>query len=447
MSSRFSPHRRRFLFTAGAALGLPWLESLINPRPLSRAIAQAPDPALRLFAYYVPCGIHMAKWAPPTQGPLQELSPILAPLNEQGGVDLRPHVEVLTGLRNDPAKPDGPGDHAAGTGGFLTCTTVRRSETDIRASISMDQVYANHLKGATYLPSLQLGTDGGANSGVCDSGFGCVYSRNISWAGPTQPLPKLTEPHVAFDLLFAGHDGVMTKAQVQERKARRLSVLDAVLDQANHLSSRLSKKDQAKLSEYMGGVRDLELRIEKGTQLSCDKSSWVADYASYEERVDVLLDLCVLAMQCDATRVISFMHGNAGSGRSHPFLGIPESHHDLSHHGNVQATFDKLVTINTWEVKKLARLLTKMAQVQEGQNTLLDNSLVFFSSEISDGNRHNHDDLPVLLAGHAGQKLQGGRHRVFQDARISELFISMLDLLGFQATSFGDDGKGPLSGF
>lgn len=447
MTSRFSPHRRRFLFTAGAALGLPFLESLINPRPISAARAADPAAALRFFAYYVPCGIHMAAWTPPAQGPLQELSPILTPLFEEGGVDLRPHVEILTGLRNDPADPDGPGDHAGGTGGFLTCTKVRRSETDIRAAISVDQVYANHLKKATYLPSLQLGTDGGANSGVCDSGFGCVYSRNISWAGPTQPLPKLTDPNVAFDLLFAGQSKAMTKAQALERKARRLSVLDAVLDQANALSAKLSKKDQAKLAEYLGGVRDLELRIEKGSEFSCDQSSWVSDYANYEEKVDVLLDLSVLAMQCDATRVITFMHGNAGSGRSHPFLGIPESHHDLSHHGNMKESFDKLQIINTWEVKKLVRLLTKMSQVQEGERSLLDNSLVFFSSEVSDGNMHNHTDLPVLLAGHAGQKFQGGRHRVFTDGRISELFISMLGLLGVQVKSFGDDGKAPLSGF
>lgn len=439
MSSGFSLNRRRFLYTAGAALGLPWLES--------KARAAAPEPALRLFAYYVPCGIHMPSWTPSSQGELRELPAILSPLHQAGEMDLRPHVELLSGLRNDPAKPDGPGDHAAGTGGFLTCTSVKRSETDIRASISVDQVYAEHLKKATYLPSLQLGTDGGANSGVCDSGFGCVYSRNISWAGPTQPLPKLTEPHVAFDLLFAGQDSTMTKAQVLERRSRRRSVLDAVLGQAKSLSLSLSKRDQHKLAEYMNGVRDLELRIEKGTEFRCDQSAWSSDYSTYEEKVDVLLDLSVLAMECDATRVISFMHGNAGSGRSHPFLGIPESHHDLSHHGNVQATFDKLVTINTWEVKKLARLLSKMAQIKEGERSLLDNSLVFFSSEVSDGNRHNHDNLPVLLAGHAGQKLPGGRHRVFQDGRMSELFISMLGLLGVQTTSFGDDGKAPLSGF
>lgn len=447
MSSRNSLNRRRFLLGSGAALGLPWLESLINPRPLSRAMAAEPSQPLRFFAYYVPCGIHMASWTPPAQGPLQELSPILAPLHQEGGIDLRPHVELLTGLRNDPSKPDGPGDHAAGTGGFLTCTSVKRSETDIRAAISMDQVYANHLKDATSLRSLQLGTDGGANSGVCDSGFGCVYSRNISWAGPNQPLPKLTEPKVAFDLLFAGQDKALSQAQVQERRERRLSVLDAVLDQAHALSSKLSKRDQAKLAEYMSGVRELELRIDKGSELSCDKSAWTSDYSTYEDKVDLLLDLSVLAMQCDATRVISFMQGNAGSRRSHPFLGIPESHHDLSHHGQVKATFEKLEIINRWEVKKLARLLTKMAQVQEGERSLLDNSLLFFSSEISDGNRHNHDNLPVLLAGHAGQAFPGGRHRVFQDARVSELFISMLRLLGVPATSFGDDGKAPLEGF
>lgn len=436
--------RRRFLATAGTLLALPWLESW----PLGpSARAASPQIPRRFFAYYVPCGIHMASWRPAQQGPLNALPKILAPLAQSEGVDLRPHIEILSGLANLPSRPQGGGDHASGTGGFLTCRTIHKSETEIRAGISADQVYAQHLGDQTILPSLQLGTDGGSNFGGCDSGYGCAYSRNISWSAPDKPLPKLVDPMVAFDFIFAGQDQGKTKEQLMRRKALRQSVLDDVLDQAQSLNIQLSTADRKKVDAYLSSVRDLEKRIEKGGQSSCDMGSWSGEYGSYEQKVDALLDLSVLAMQCDITRVITFMHGNAGSSRSHDFLGAPESHHDLSHHGQDPEKFRKLELINTWEVAKLGRLLAKMSKVQEGDATLLDNSLVFFSSEVSDGNRHNHDDLPILVAGHAGGDFVGGRHRSFDGAPVSELMISMLGLLGVSVQNFGDDGTKPLAGF
>lgn len=446
--SSFSNSRRRFLFTAGTTVALPWLPSLVSVGLGSRAHAAEAGPGVRLLAYYVPCGIYMRYWEMYYEGRLRKLSRILAPLQDNDeGVDLRPWIEVLSGLRNDPARAIGNGEHASGTGAFLTCRQVNKSETRIRAGISMDQIYAQHIGRETSFASIQLGTEGGSNVGNCDSGYGCAYPRNISWASASQPLPKLTEPRAVFDLLFGGHDKSKTKAEIEERRSRRLSVLDSVLSQASSLSQRLSSQDRMKLDEFMSGIRSLELRIEKSGKSTCDIGDWSVEGDDYESRVDDLIDLSVLAMQCDATRVISFMHGNGGSTRSHGFLGIPESHHDLSHHRNERERLEKLRTLNIWELSKFSRLLAKMSKVQEGERTLLENSLVFFSSELSDGHAHNHDNLPVIVAGNAGGKLTTGRHRFFRDGRISELFMSMLDLLGAPVASFGDDGTKALEGF
>ena len=390
----------------------------------------------------------MPGWTPHTQGPLGELPPILTPLfDSMSGLDLRPHVRVLSGLRNDPCRPDGPGDHAAGTAGFLTCTHIHKSETDIRNNISLYQVYAKHIGDQTHMPSLQLGIDGGADTGNCDSGYGCAYSRNISWASETQPLPKVTAPQLAFDLLFAGSDPGATQEELERRKALRLSVLDAVTEQTQDLNRVLGQRDRAKLDEYMTGVRDLETRIEKGSTQGCDASTFNAACVSYPEHIAVMIDLMVLAMQCDATRVITFMQGNATSYRSHDFLGIAESHHDLSHHGGDAATQAKLQTINTWEVQQLAQLLAQMQAIDQGERTLLDNSLVLFSSEIEGGNSHSHSNMPIMLAGHAGDQLDEGWHHSFTDAPVANFYVSILRLLGVDQSTFGDDGTGPLQNF
>lgn len=448
-SRGYGPKRRQFLATAGTTLLLPWLESLARPaRAFARPRQNPSPPPLRFLAYYLPCGIHMPGFTPQTTGALEQLPPILAPLHDaKSGIDLRPHVRVVSGLANNPSRPDGPGDHAAGTAGFLTCTHVHKSETDIKNNISLDQVYAQHIGNQTALKSLQLGIDGGGNAGNCDSGYSCAYARNISWAGPTQPLPKITAPQLAFDLLFAGHDTKVSQVDRERRKALRLSVLDAVMQQSQSLQKQLGKQDRDKLAQYMTGVRELERRIQNTAQQSCDLSKFSGDFSSYPEHVQVMTELMVLALQCDATRAITFMLGNGGSYRSHPFLGIPESHHDLSHHGNDAATQAKLQTINHWEIAQFAALLSKMQAVKEGDSTLLDNSVVFLSSEIEDGNSHSHANLPVLVAGHAGGKIKAGGHMPYPDQPMANLFISILHALGLPQSRFGDDGTAPLTGF
>jgi hypothetical protein len=430
-------NRRKFLVGAGAAVALPFLESLA-PR---RASAQAAAPK-RFLAFYVPNGIHMPAWTPSASGASWELTPILAALAPVKG-----QLNVITGLANRPAQPDGAGDHAGGTSGFLTARHALKTEgTDIRLGISVDQVIAGALAGRTPFPSLQLGSDGGGSTGNCDSGYACAYTRNISWAGPSTPLAKETSPQAVFDRLFAGRDPGESAESTRRRKQFRLSVLDAVREDARRLSPALGRTDRAKLDEYLTGVRELEQRVQAIDEAPACQGVRPATSSDFRARVQAMNDLMVTALACDLTRVITFMMGNAGSNRVHDFLGIRDGHHQLSHHENNPENHRQLQAIATWEVEQLAYLLGRMHAVREGERSLLENSLVFFSSEIEDGNAHRHVNLPVVLAGAAGGAFPTGRHvRLAREQPIANLFVTILQAMGLAETRFGDDGTGPLS--
>ncbi len=436
---RSSASRRAFLGGATTLLALPFLES-VDPR---KARAQEARP-LRLVTYYIPCGIHMANWTPSAAGASWELTPILAPL-----ADVKEDVLILSGIANLPARPDGPGDHAAGTGTFLTCRHVFKTEgAGIQNGISVDQVAAAQIGQTTRIASMQLGLDGGDSVGDCDSGYSCAYARNISWASETQPLPKTINPEVVWDLLFSGFDPEASAEERAKEKLYRTSILDVVRGQATTLNGKLGTSDRAKLDEYMTGIRELEEKIQAiDTAPACAASDRPPGGLPVPEHARTMADLMVLAMQCDATRVISFMLGNAGSNRSYPFLDVPEGHHELSHHQDNPANFEKLTTIDTWEVEQLAYLLGRMKATPDGADgeTLLDNSLVFFSSEIEDGNSHAHTNLPVIVAGRAGGAIASGRHVVYDgQPPMANLFTTMLNALGVEQDSFGDDGTGSL---
>ncbi|MEZ4219953.1 MAG: DUF1552 domain-containing protein [Polyangiaceae bacterium] len=443
MTRRSSPwgkrmNRRFFLGGAAAVVGLPMLESLVG----STATAASSGVPQRFLAFYVPCGMHMPKWTPSATGFGYDLPEILAPLAQ-----VRDKTMVLTGLANEPAKPDGPGDHASGTGAFLTCAHPKKTEgADIKNGISVDQVIAQNLGKETRIASLQLGIDGGAGVGGCDSGYSCAYARNISWASETQPLPKTINPQVVFDQIFEGFDPTQSsEAKVRVRKYRA-SVLDYVHQDAKSLSTRLNTKDRAKLDEYMTGIFDLEQSIQNANQVSCDAIARPEENLTFPEHVKMMLDLSVLAMQCDVTRVVTFMLGNAGSGRNYDFIGVSGGHHQLSHHQSQQSNYDKLTKIDTWEITQLAYLLEKMDQVSEGSGTLLDNAAVFFSSEIEDGNAHRHTNLPVLLAGGLGGALPTGQHLKFADKTpLANLFVTLLNQMGIATGSFGQNSTGALS--
>ena len=395
-------------------VGLPFLESMM-PR---EARAQSQNVAKRLLYWWIPNGVWMDSFRPTTTGTGYTMPPVLAALEP-----VRADFSIVTGLQNDPAKPDTIGDHAAGTSGFITAIHALKSTTDIRLGISADQIAANGLlkNGVkTRLPSLQLGIDGGSSAGGCDSGYSCAYSRNITWSDPLTPLPKITDPLQAFQQLFMGFDPTASVADVAKRRAYDKSVLDYVLGDVNSLSVKLGKTDAAKLDQYLTGVRALETDVmnapssNAGCATGTPPPAAVTDYPTH---VKLMLDLIVLGFQCDATRVISFMLGNAASNQTYPFLtanGAPINggHHNISHHGGSPTNIAQLIAINTWTFQQVAYLFTKMKSVADGAlgSNLLTNSTIFISSDISDGDAHNHNDMPIVLGGHGGGMLKPGQH-------------------------------------
>jgi hypothetical protein len=362
---------------------------------------------------------------------------------------LKPEFTFITGLENALAKPDGPGDHASGTGAFITCAHPFKSESVIMNGISADQVAAKAVGKATRLPSMQLGIDGGSSAGGCDSGYSCAYARNISWSDTVTPLPKLTNPGQVFDQIFMGFDPTSSSADQAKRRAYQKSVLDTALDDATSLRGKLGKTDGEKLDQYLSGVRELERQAMVATPTaSCTKPAVKpASSTDFETSVKTMSDLMVLAMQCDATRIISFMFGNAGSNRTYNNLGISRGHHDISHHGSMPANLMMLQQIGTYEIQLFAYFLTKMKATADGANNMLFNSTVFYSSEISDGDRHNHDDMPIILAGHGGGAFTPGKHLLFPASthtKVANLLTSVIGTMG--VTTKVGDADGTLAG-
>jgi hypothetical protein len=433
----FTLSRRAALKGLGALVALPMLEAMSRP---ARAQSAPSSSITRLMFFYVPCGIRMDHFTPTTAGRNWELTPILEPLSK-----VKDSVVVLSGARNMAAFDlgDGGGDHARGTGAFLTAVHPLKSETKVQNGPSVDQVAAGFLKGKTRLPSLELGCESGSGVGTCDTGYSCAYAHNISWASPTVPMPKEVNPRAVFDRLFTGAEAGLTEEARAARRRRRRSVLDFVQDDTKRLQQKLGAPDRRKLDEYLTGVRELEQRIDQTSTTTCSfpERPQGAD-TDVETYVHQMLDLAVLALQCDLTRVATFMLGNAGSNRSYRFLGHPGGHHEYSHHQGDEKKLAALSDIGRWEVKQYAYLLEKMAAVQEADGkTLLDNALVYFSSEIEDGNTHGHENMPVLLGGTGGGAVASGRHvKVDAQTDVGDVFLTMLRTVGVEAASFGDYG-------
>ncbi|MBP6628360.1 MAG: DUF1552 domain-containing protein [Kofleriaceae bacterium] len=429
--------RRRFLGGAAALVGLPLLTSLL-PRPARGA---GPVPKRRFVGFYLPCGIHMQAWTPGQEGAGWAATPILSPIMPYQAKSL-----VLTGVDNLPGRSIGGGDHAAGTGAFLTAFQVKKTaNADIENRTSLDQVLAPVLSAGLPFPSLQLGVNDGPAAGDCDTGYSCAYITTVSWANATTPLPKQSSPRAAFDRMFAGYDPNATLAEIERRKRYRTSVLDNVVDEATSLRGRLGRTDQGKLDEYLTSVRELEQRINGPTGV-CLPGTRPEAGLGFAERARAMIDLIGVSFQCDQTRVVTFMLGNGGSYESHPHIGITDPHHELSHHMSNQVNFDKLTQIGTWEMEQVAYLLSKLEAIDDGEGlTALDNSAVYVSSEIGDGDRHNHDDMPVFLAGGLSGALATGRHlRV--NRPVADLFLTVLQTCDPDGghTSFGNS-TGPMT--
>ncbi|MFN4261347.1 MAG: DUF1552 domain-containing protein [Gemmataceae bacterium] len=428
--------RRTVLRGLGVSLTLPWLEAM---GPLV-AWAEDADPKTvapnRMAFLYVPNGKHMPDWTPRQQGSDFDLPPILEPL-----APVKHQLLVLSGLTADKARAygDGGGDHARAMAAFLTGVHPNKTDgTNIRAGVSVDQLAAARLGDQTRLPSLEIGTEHGAMAGNCDSGYSCVYSSTMSWRSATQPLPKEVNPKLVFERLFGAGD-----ASQKKRDARRKSILDFVREDSKSLANRLSQNDARKLDEYFAAIRDIELRMERAEKLPPVQ---VPDYpapagvpANYEEHIRLMCDLLVLAFQADVTRVATFVLANEASNKPYPFIGVAEGHHDLSHHGGDAAKQAKIRQINLFHLKQLAYLLRKMNDTREGDGTLLDHAMLVYGSGIHDGNAHNHDDLPILLAGGGCGTLSPGRHIHYpKETPLNNLWLSMLNRMDITVEKLGD---------
>jgi hypothetical protein len=429
--------RRTVLQGIGAGIALPWLEAM---GPFQAWGSQAPAGnrvPTRMAFVYVPNGKNMADWTPSAVGNDFTVPRILEPL--QG---VKEYVNVLTGLTADKARPngDGAGDHARAMAAFLTGAQPRKTDgTDIRLGVSVDQVAAARLSDQTRLPSLEIGCDPSAMAGNCDSGYSCVYSSTIAWRSATTPVPKLNNPRLIFERLFStGND-----ADRARRERNRRSILDFVREDANSLQPRLGAGDQRRLDEYLTAIRDIEQRIDRAARLPEPPRPSMAQPAgipnNYQEHIRLLADLLVLAFQADITRVCTFVHANEGSNKAYPFIQVSEGHHDLSHHGNDRAKMAKIAQINRFHVTQFAYLIDRLKNIREGDGTLLDNCMLAYGSGNSDGNRHNHDDLPILLVGRGSGTVRTGRHiRYANNTPLNNLWLSMLDRIGTSVDALGD---------
>ena len=416
-------------------MALPALEAMFPTTALAMT-AKAP---VRMGFIFVPNGMSMPQWKPSTVGALGDLPAALQSLSR-----VRNSINVLSGLAQANAFPlgDGPGDHARSAATWLTGVHPKKTAgADIHVGISADQVAAMRLGGNTAFPSLELGCEAGAIAGNCDSGYSCAYSSSISWRGESQPMAKETNPRLVFERLFG--DGTDDSVENRVKRNRyRMSVLDFVLEEAAGLRGKLGNRDKQKLDEYLTGVREIELRIQKAeSQAKLVQSGKIPLNVptDFGEHIRLMGDMMILAFQADMTRVCTFMIANEGSNRAYPEIGVPDGHHEMSHHGTDPERLRKKLLIDTFHVRQLAYILEKMASIKEPGGSLLDNSLIVYGGGISDGDRHNHDELPILLAGHGGGKIAGGKHLQYNPGTpLNNLFLAMLDKYGIPVETLGD---------
>src|SRR5262245_39910293 len=439
--------RRTVLKGLGTAIALPYLDAML-PATATAGQTAAAAPVRMAFGY-VPNGANMAEWPPAATGSTFDFPKILEPL-----APFKSHLNVLTGLTCDKARAngDGPGDHARSLASFLTGRQARKTAgSDIKVGVSVDQVAASHIGSQTRFPSLEIGCEPGRQAGSCDSGYSCAYSTNISWRGDATPNAKEIDPKLVFERLFAGRDGKESAEARAKRERYRKSILDMVLDDANSLRGQLGAADFRRMDEYLTSVRELETRIEKFKQpvdpkLAGSMARPGGIPKDYGDHLKIMADLMVLAFQGDLTRIGTFVFANEGSNRSYAAIGVPEGHHDLSHHGGDKAKLEKIRKSNTFHTTQLANLVGKMQAVKEGGGTMLDNVMLVYGSGIGDGNRHNHDDLPILFIGNGGGKFKTGQHVKFpRETPLTNLYLSMLDVFGAKIKSLGDS-TGRLNG-
>ena len=413
-----------------ASVALPMLDIM---RPVQAS--QGAERPVRLAWVFFPNGTNAERWEPKGSGTQWELSPTLEPL-----ADCRNDFNVLKGLAqvNAQSLGDGPGDHARSAAAYLTgAHPFKTAGSKIRVGRSADQIAADSYGRQTRLASIELGTEEGRDAGSCDSGYACAYSNNISWRSESLPTGKEIQPARAFDRLFGVAGGADAKEQ-----GLKSSILDFVADQRKHLVSQVGADDSRKLDEYFTSVRELEQRISRfatPTQLPEGTQSPTEKPSDATEHIRLMYDLMVLAFRTDTTRIASFMLANEGSNRAFPMIEVKDGHHQLSHHENKQENIEKIAKIDRYYCEQFGYFLKKMRETPDGDGNLLDHSLIVYGGAINDGNRHDHHDLPILLAGRGGRQLSTGRVLEYsKNTPLNNLFRAMLDSVGADRGDFGD---------
>ena len=451
LSGRIGLSRRHFLRGLGVCLALPALESaaplqlLASEKALATTATGAP---LRTAFLYFPNGAIPSAWWPANEGTDFELSQTLAPLEA-----CKANLQVMAGLdqRNAEPGPDGAGDHARANGTFLTGVRMKKSAADVHAGISIDQVFAREIGPLTRFPSLELTCDYSRKTGACDSGYACAYQYNISWRSPTTPMAPEYNPRLIFERLFGSGGSASERAEnLKRRQQEERSILDFVMADARSFQRRLTAHDKDKLDEYLTGVRELETRIQKAERFGPAKDPGVevpvgvpSDYGEY---MQVMFDMLVLAFQTDSTRVATMLLAHDGDNRSFADIGVPEGHHDLSHHFDDPVKIKKVADIDRWYVKQFAKMIQKLQNTKDVDGrSLLDNSMIIYGGGNADGNRHTHTNLPVVLAGGAAAGLKMGRFIKYHGKPMTNLYLTMADRLGIKNLDRFGDSTGRLA--
>jgi hypothetical protein len=382
--------------------------------------------------------VNVARWGVSGEGDNYQLSPTLEPLTP-----LRREFTVINGLNHENATPgpDGGGDHSRATAVYLTGVRPRKTGgSDIRNGVSIDQVIARQVGRFTRFPSLELSTDGARTTGRCDSGYSCAYQFNLSWSSPTRPVPAENNPRAVFERLVGSSDH--GDGDPARRKELQKSVLDFVLDDARTLAREIGTRDREKLDQYLTSVREVESRIQRAENSpsrvpASERPAGIPD--SYREHIRMMFDMITLAFQTDATRMITFVMGYDGSNRAFPEIGVPEAHHQLSHHRGNPDTLEKIGRIDLFYTEQLAWFLERLRSIPAAEDrSLLDASMIVYGGCISEGNQHFHSNLPIVLAGRGGSLQPGRRLQVSDPTPMCNLHLALAQRMGVNLNRFGD---------
>jgi len=427
--------RRTILRGASTAVALPLLDAMIP----AFAPAATTAPVRRFGVVYHPNGVIYDKWLPTGAGSQFEFSPTL-----QGLAAFKDKVIVITGLFSDQAEPlgDGGGDHSRACGSYLTGVHVKKSDSIVENAACMDQIAAKAVERDTQLSSLQMTADENSLLGSCDLGYSCAYSSTVSWLTPTLPLMAENNPRVLFERMFGSSDSTDARVRASRLKQDR-SLIDSVNDRVSQLQRKLGTADNRKVNDYLAALRDVERRIQKAEEQSSKQLPDVHQPAgipdNFVDQVRLLYDLQLLAYQSDLTRVITFLYGREQTGRPYPQIGVPEPHHQLTHHQNDPVKMEKCTRIQRHHIELFAEYLEKLRNTPDGDGSLLDHVILLFGSGISNSDRHTHGPLPTFLVGGGAGTLKGGRHLIYPEhTPLTNLQLTLLNKLGVPAEKLGD---------